>query len=126
MTICLLYTSSESEARDYMLQINKQKPIKYEQIKAWDMDRIENLVVSVIADDKISKLNKVMVEQRAEIRNNKGLTTKNIIAEAISENYQLDDTTDIRALGNWIVEFTDNLMSLYPEAFITCLLYTST
>lgn len=110
---------SESEARDYMLQINKQKPIKYEQIKAWDMDRIENLVVSVIADDKISKLNKVMVEQRAEIRNNKGLTTKNIIAEAISENYQLDDTTDIRALGNWIVEFTDNLMSLYPEAFIT-------
>jgi len=115
----IITNMSESEARDYMLQINKQKPIKYEQIKAWDMDRKESLVISVISDDKISRLNKVMVEQKAEVRNNKGLTTKNIIAEAIRDNYQLDDTTDIRALGNWIVEFTDNLMSLYPEAFIT-------
>lgn len=115
----IITNMSESEARDYMLQINKQKPIRYEQIKAWDMDRKENLVVSVIADDKISRLNRVMVEQKAEVKNNKGLTTKNIIAEAIKENYEIDDTTDIRSLGNWIIEFTDALMGLYPEAFIT-------
>ena len=110
---------TENEIRDYILQINKQKPIKKEQIKSWDMDRKENLVVSVIADDRISKLARVMKEQLNEVKLNKGLTTRNIIAEAISENYVLDDTTDIRELGNWIVEFTDYLMGLYPEAFIT-------
>ena len=110
---------TENAAKDYMVQIDKQKPIKKEQIKSWDLGKKENLVVSVIADDKISKLNKVMKEQYSEIRLNKGLVTKNIIAEAISENYKLTDTTDIRGLGKWIVEFTDYLFSLYPKEFIS-------
>ena len=109
---------SETAAKDYMVQIDKQKPIKREQIKAWDLNKKENLVVSVITDDKISKLNKVMKEQESELKLNKGLVTKNIIAEAIAENYILDDTTDIRGLGSWIVEFTDYLFSIYPESFI--------
>ena len=114
----IITNMSESEARDYMLQINKQKPIRYEQIKTWDTDRKENLVVKVIVDDKISRLGKVMVEQRSEVKNNRGLVTNNVIAEAIAENYVIDETTDIRALGEWIVEFTDALMGMYPNAFI--------
>lgn len=114
----IITNMSESEARDYMLQINKQKPIKKSQIKTWDMDKKENLVVKVISDDKISRLNKVMVEQRVEVRRNKGLTTRNVIAEAIADNYKIDETTDIRALGKWIVEFTDEIARLNPEAFI--------
>jgi hypothetical protein len=110
---------TENAAKDYMVQIDKQKPIKKEQIKSWDLGKKENLVVSVIADDKISKLNKVMKEQYSEVKLKKGLVTKNIIAEAISENYRLNDTTDIRGLGKWIVEFTDYLFSLYPREFIT-------
>lgn len=110
---------TENAAKDYMVQIDKQKPIKREQIKAWDLNKKENLIVSVIVDDKISKLNKVMKEQYSEIKYNKGLVTKNIIAEAIAENYELDDLTDIRELGNWIIEFTDYIFGLYPDAFIT-------
>ena len=104
---------SETAAKDYMVQIDKQKPIKREQIKSWDLNKKENLVVSVIIDDKISKLNKVMKEQESEIKMGKGLVTKNIIAQAIAENYELGENTDIRALGNWIVEFTDYLFSNY-------------
>ncbi|MFA5557862.1 MAG: hypothetical protein WDA59_00155 [Methanofastidiosum sp.] len=109
---------SETAAKDYMIQIDKQKPIRREQIKAWDLSKKENLVVSVVADDKISKLNKVMKEQEAEVKLGKALTTKNIVATAIAENYTLDETTDIRELGKWIIEFTDYLMSLYPEEFV--------
>lgn len=110
---------SETAAKDYMIQIDKQKHIKREQIKAWDLNKKENLVVKVISDDKISKLAKVMKDQELEIKHERGLVTKNIIAEAIAENYHLDETTDIRAIGNWIVEFTDYLFSLYPKEFIT-------
>ena len=110
---------TENAAKDYMVQIDKQKPIKKEQIKSWDLSKMENLVVSVISDDKISKLNKIMKDQYSEIKHNKGLVTKNIIAESIAENYELNDTTDIRGLGGWIVEFTDYLFSLYPSEFIT-------
>lgn len=110
---------TEADAREYILQLNEQKPFKQEQKQEWDLNRKENLVVSVITDDRISKLSKVMKEQYAEVKINKGLVTKNIIAEAIAENFRLNDTTDIRGLGKWIVEFTDYLFSLYPEAFIT-------
>lgn len=110
---------SETAAKDYMIQIDKQKHIKREQIKTWDLNKKENLVVKVISDDKISKLAKVMKDQELEIKHERGLVTKNIIAEAIAENYHLDETTDIRAIGNWIVEFTDYLFSLYPKEFIT-------
>ena len=101
-----------------MIQIDKQKPIKREQIKTWDLNKKENLVVSVIADDKISKLNKVMKDQEVEIKHGRGLTTKNIIAESIKDNYTLDDNIDIRGLGNWIIEFTDYLFFLYPEELV--------
>lgn len=115
----LITNMSEPEAQDYMFQINKQKPIKREQAKTWDMGKRENLVVSVISDDRISILNKVMVNQKMEVINDRGLTTKNIIAEAIRENYDINKTTNIRELGKWIVEFTDTLMNMYPDAFIT-------
>ena len=115
----LIFTNlSEEAARDYMVQIDKQKPIKREQIKSWDFDKKENQVVSVIADDRISKLAKVMKDQESEVKLRKGLTTKNIVATAIRENYELTDATDIREIGKWIVEFTDYLFSLYPEVFI--------
>lgn len=110
---------TENEARDYMSQVNKQKPFRQEQVKLLEYDKKENLVVSVIADDRISKLAKVMRSQESEVRIGRGLTTKNIVAEAIAENYALDETTDIREIGNWIVEFTDYLMFLYPDKFIT-------
>lgn len=110
---------TEDEIKEWVVEIDKQKPIKKEQIKQWDLEKKENLVVRVIEGDKISKLNKVMKEQESEIKLNRGLVTKNIIAEAIAENYRLDDTTDIRGLGSWIVEFTDYLFSLYSEVFIT-------
>jgi len=109
---------TENAAKDYMVQIDKQKPIKKEQIKSWDLSKKENLIVSVIVDDKISKLNKIMKEQYNEVKLNKGLTTKNIIAEAISENYELTETTDIREIGKWIIEFTDYMFGLYPDKFI--------
>ena len=38
-----------------MLQINRQKPIKLSKLKH-GIERKENLVVSVIANDKISRL----------------------------------------------------------------------
>lgn len=109
---------SEEAARDYMVQINKQKPIRREQITQWDLDLRENQVVSVISDSRISRLSKIMVNQRSEVKTKIGLTTKNIIAEAIKENYELDDSTDIRSLGNWIIEFTDHLIGLYPHSFV--------
>lgn len=114
----ILTNLSEEEAKDYMVQIDKQKPIKKEQIQIWDLNRKENLVVRAIENDKLSQLAKVMKEQESEIALGMGLTTKAVISKAIKENYEMTETTDIRELGAWIVEFTDYLLLLYPNEFI--------
>lgn len=112
---------SEKQAHDFMTQINKQKPIKKEFIQQMDYTKPENLVVDIIMDDKLSELAQVTKDADDYIRINRALTKKSIIAEAIADNYgdQIKTSIGVRNVGKWIVEFTDQLMGLYVEEFIT-------
>lgn len=112
---------SEVEAKDHMVQINKQTPIKKSQIKQIDFNLHENLTLSAISDSKYALLNTVMCNQNEEVKQNRGLVTKNIIAEAIKDNYQeyIKDKENIRDIGSWIVDFMDYLMKLYSNEFIS-------
>lgn len=112
---------SEKAAHDYMSQKDKQKPMKREWIEQKDYTKPENLVVELIADDKLSELAKVMKDDDAYIRFNRALTKKSVIAQAVKECYeeQLNISSNIRKVAKWIIEFTDYLMGLYSEEFIT-------
>lgn len=111
---------SENDAYDYMSQKNKQKPMKKEYVQQMNYNQPENLVVDVIMNDRLSELAGKMKDDDAYIKLNRALTKKSIIARAIKECYgkKLDVSTNIRNIGNWIVEFTDYLMGLYTEEFI--------
>jgi len=111
---------TEDEASDFIKQINKQRKFKSEQIKSMDSDKKENIIVDFIMNDKFSRFSKVIKLQKDEIVKLKkeGLVTKNIIADAIMDNYKIDETTDIKELGVWIIDFMDYLMSLYKDEFI--------
>ncbi len=111
---------SEKAAHELMTQKDKQKPMKKEYVQQMDYSRPENLVVSVIEDDKLSELAKVMKDDDRYIKLNKALTKKSIIAQAVKECYgeQIEVSTNIRRIGKWIVEFTDYLMGTYVEEFV--------
>lgn len=112
---------TEEAAHDYMVQKDKQKPMKREWIQQKDYTKPENLVVSLIAEDRLSELAKVMKDDEQYIKLNRALTKKSIIAQAVKECYgdQLGTSSNIRKVAQWIVEFTDYLMGLYEEEFIT-------
>ena len=118
ITLTLL---SEKDAHDYMTQKDKQKPIKKEYVQQMDYSKPENLVVDVIVDDRLSELAKVTKDDDGYIRLNRALTKKSIIADAIADNYsdQIETSIGVRNVGKWVVEFTDQLMGLYIEEFIT-------
>jgi hypothetical protein len=111
---------SEKQAHDYMVQIDKQKKIKTEYIQQMDYTKAENLVIDAILDDKFSELAKVMKDDDAYIRKNKGLTKKSIVATAIKEIYDdmLGTSYNLRNIAKWIIEVTDYLMGLYDQEFI--------
>ena len=112
---------TENQAYDYMGQKNKQKPMKREYVQVRDYDKAENMVVKLIMDDMISELAKKMQDSEEYIKNNRALTKKSIVAQAIADNYgeQLQSSINIRKIAKWIVEFTDYLMASYEEEFIS-------
>jgi len=111
---------TEKEAHDYMVEIDKQKPIKREYIESKDYNKSENLIVDAIMDDRLSELAKVMKDDDSYIKLNRALTKKSIIAHAIKENYEdeLKVGINIRNIARWIIEVTDYLMGLYTDEFI--------
>lgn len=111
---------TEKMAHDYMSQKDKQKPMKKEYIRQMDYTLPENLVVDAISNDKLSLLASVMKEDDAYIKLNRALTKRSIIAQAVKECYnkELQKQINIRPIANWIVEFTDYLMSLYSKEFV--------
>lgn len=120
-TWSIIFTNfTEKQAHDYMVQIDKQKPIKKEYIQQMDYNLPENLVVDSIIDDRLSELGKVIKDDDSYIKLNRALTKKSIIATAVKENYaeMLQSSYNIREVANWIVKFTDYLMGFYTEEFI--------
>jgi hypothetical protein len=110
---------SEIKTHDIMTQINKQTPIDESVLKIKDYTKNENLVLDKIIDSK-GDLANVAKDTEEFVKNNRGLTTKVILAEAIADNYkdQLESAMNRDNVASWIVEFTNYLMGVYADEFI--------
>lgn len=111
---------SEIEAHNVMVQIDKQKPINKSVISTKDYSKNENLVIDKIMDSG-GDLANVAKDTDSFVKNNRGLVTKLILAEAIKDNYggQLKLDMNRKEIASWIVEFTNRLMGIYSEEFIS-------
>jgi len=109
----------EPKAKKFMIQINKQKPIKIEHIRNIDETRNENVIVNNIINNSNSELADKIKDSDAELKHD-GLTKKSILSLAIEEQYKEFLTTKINniEISNWIVEFTNHLMGLYTNEFL--------
>ncbi len=110
---------SEIKAHDFMTQINKQTPINEEYLSTKDYTKDENLIVDKIMDSK-GELADVAKDSDDFVKENRGLTTKSILAEAIKDNYkdQIGLSYKNDNVAKWIVEFTNYLMGYYVDEFI--------
>jgi len=109
----------EPKARKFMTQINKQKPIKREYVKNIDETKNENTIVNNIINNSNSEFADKIKESDAELKFS-GLTKKSILSLAIEEQYEEFLNTKIYniEISNWIVDFTNYLMGLYPNEFL--------
>jgi hypothetical protein len=102
-----------------MIQINKQKPIKREHIKNIDETKNENVIVNNIINNPNSELADKIKDSDDELKFG-GLTKKSILSLAIEEQYNefLKTKVNNMEISNWIVEFTNYLIGLYPDEFL--------
>lgn len=107
---------TEQKAQDYMVQINKQTPMKKEYIKTLDKSKLENLVVDLMIDNPVFELsNKIKITDR-EIKFG-GYTKKDILATAISEIYDDKLNTKIQAqqIAKWLVDFFNYISQWFDK-----------
>lgn len=110
---------TEKECHDFMTEINKQKPIKKEILETKDYSKNENIIVDIISGN-VGDLANAMKEDNRHIELNMALTKKSIIANAIRDNYQdINTSFQRKEIAEWIIEFTDYLMGVYADEFIT-------
>ena len=96
---------TEQKAQDFMVQINKQTPIKKEYINTLDKSKIENLVVDLIVDNPIFELSDKIKNTEQELKYS-GYTKKSLLAMAIADNYSmvLTQKSKAREVADWIVD----------------------
>ena len=101
---------TEQKAQDFMVQINKQTPIKKEYINTLDKNKIENLVVDFIVDNPIFELSDKIKNTEQELKFN-GYTKKSVLAIAIADNYGdlLLQRSRAKTISDWIVDFLNHI-----------------
>ena len=97
---------TEQKAQDFMVQINKQTPIKKEYINTLDKSKIENFVVDLIIDNPIFELSDKVKNTEQELKYS-GYTKKSLLAIAIADNYgeMLTQKSKAKEVADWIVDF---------------------
>jgi hypothetical protein len=101
---------TEQKAQDFMVQINKQTPIKKEYINTLDKNKIENLVVDLIIDNPLFELSDKIKNTEQELRYG-GYTKKSLLATAIIDNYNdlLTSKSMAKPIADWIMNFINHI-----------------
>jgi hypothetical protein len=110
---------SEKKAQDFMVQIDKQKPMKQEHIKAMDTASLGNLVVNSILDIDTSEFAGQIRELDTELKYS-GMTTKTVLSTSIEETYKdkLQNKLLIRKIAKHITNVIDYILALHVDEFI--------
>jgi len=119
---------SETKARSFMVQINKQKAIKQEHVENMNPNKAENVVIDFIKDiygdfpDMIVDTNELIYEKDHKTKKSfKGLTKTSILAVAIKEcfNQELEIKSNTKLIANHISNVINYIIGLNLEKFTT-------
>lgn len=110
---------SEKKAQDFMVQIDKQKPIRQEHVKAMDTSSLGNSVVNAILDVSTSEFATQIRELESELKFG-GMTSKSILSTSIEEVYKdkLQNKVFVKPIANHIANVMDYILGLYVDEFI--------
>jgi len=110
---------SEKKTQEFMVQINEQKPMRQEHIKALDTSKLGNIVSDAIRDIDTSEFAQNIKDSSAELKFS-GLVRKSLLATSIEECYKdkLTNRLQAKPIARHIAQVMDYIIGLNLEAFI--------
>lgn len=114
----IMFTNySIKKAQQYLGQIAKANPISKTRILELSQSRLSDSVVQQLKDESDLK---GKVSQTARIHSlNKELVTYNVLSDTIDEQFKMETKADAMDVGDYLVDFFNYLIGIYPEEFIS-------
>lgn len=110
---------SEKRTQEFMVQINEQKPMRSEHIKALDASKLGNIVVDAIRDTNDCEFGQNIKESDQELKFS-GMTKKSILSISIEEVYKdkLTNRLDAKPVARHIANVMDHIIAIHIDEFI--------
>jgi hypothetical protein len=111
-----------STAQKYINQIQTVATFEKEQKKSFK-ESSSNDIMKTVEMKSYDFYKHCVTTNKVLIQHGKKLVLQSVLTEAIDYNYKLNKKVVTRkeseSLGEWIAEFMDEIIGIYPEAFIT-------
>lgn len=104
-----------NRANDYIRQKDKRNPINREYLETKDVTNLSNDVVRGINENSICDIKGKIVSDEFLLRETEGLTLFSTMAKTIDNLWELETRRDVRELTNYLVDFFNELVGLYPN-----------
>jgi hypothetical protein len=107
------------KAQNFIVQEDKRNPIKKAYIKSISHEKYENMIIKKINETSSSDMRGKITTDETLIRTHRALTTFEVLTEAVQNEYdKIKTSRDAMVISEWLIEFFNELVHLYPDAFL--------
>jgi hypothetical protein len=108
------------KSRRFIVQEDKRNKINTSYVKSLNPEKYENMIIKKINESSSSDLKGKITTDNLLIRKHKALTTYDIINNTIQKEYKdIKTNRDASIIAEWLIEFFNELVGLYPNEFLT-------
>jgi hypothetical protein len=108
------------KSRRFIVQEDKRNKINASHVKSLNPDRYENMIIKKLNESSSSDLKGKITTDNLFIRKHKALTTYDVINNTIQKEYKdIKTNRDASLIAEWLIEFFNELIGLYPTEFLT-------
>jgi hypothetical protein len=112
----LITNYNTKRAQQYQAQLAKATPISTTRIKELEANRLSDTVVQQLKTESDLK---GRISQTNRIHSlNKELVTYNVLSDTIEEEFKMDTMSDAADVGDFLTEYFNFLIGVYPDEFI--------
>jgi hypothetical protein len=115
--VAIITNYSKPMAQRYQYQLAQQSPISSERVKQLKGDRHSDPIVNRL---QVESDLKDRISQKGNIKPSVNqLVSYNLLADSIDNYFTINSKKDAKEVGNYLIEFFDELLGSFPEEFIT-------
>lgn len=108
------------KSRRFIVQEDKRNKINPSHVKSMNPEKYENIIIKKLNESSSSDFKGKITTDNVLIRKHRALTTYDIVNNTVLREYEdIKTNRDANIVAEWLIEFFNELIGLYPTEFLT-------